>query len=99
MALATYERIGARWWRDRLEAWHPPPVGTHRQVPKLRPKGANTAANSRSDKHSEKPEEVRRRIERFYVGPRLSCLAAFRATVSGRRGAAQQGDEVAPSEP
>ena len=25
-ALATYERIGAGWWRDRLEAWHPPPV-------------------------------------------------------------------------
>jgi tetratricopeptide (TPR) repeat protein len=25
-ALATYERIGARWWRDRLRAWHPPPV-------------------------------------------------------------------------
>jgi hypothetical protein len=49
--------------------------------------------------HSEKPEEVRRRIERFYVGPRLSCFAAFRATVSGRRAAAQQGDEVAPSEP
>ena len=28
-ALATYERIGARWWRDRLGAWHPPPVSTH----------------------------------------------------------------------
>src|SRR6185437_5421778 len=21
-ALATYERIGARWWRDRLGAWY-----------------------------------------------------------------------------
>jgi tetratricopeptide (TPR) repeat protein len=28
-ALATYERIGARWWRDRLAAWHPPPFRTH----------------------------------------------------------------------
>ena len=27
-ALATYERIGARWWRDRLGAWHLPPVST-----------------------------------------------------------------------
>jgi len=27
-ALATYERIGARWWRDRLRAWHPVPVST-----------------------------------------------------------------------
>jgi tetratricopeptide (TPR) repeat protein len=27
-ALATYERIGARWWHDRLAAWHPPPVST-----------------------------------------------------------------------
>ena len=23
-ALATYERLGARWWRDRLAAWGPP---------------------------------------------------------------------------
>jgi tetratricopeptide (TPR) repeat protein len=23
-ALATYERLGARWWRDRLAAWTPP---------------------------------------------------------------------------
>ena len=23
-ALATYERLGARWWRDRLAAWAPP---------------------------------------------------------------------------
>ncbi len=23
-ALATYERLGARWWRDRLAAWEPP---------------------------------------------------------------------------
>jgi hypothetical protein len=23
-ALATYERIGAQWWRDRLAAWKPP---------------------------------------------------------------------------
>ncbi|WP_445183264.1 hypothetical protein ACTXG6_32690 [Pseudonocardia sp. Cha107L01] len=28
-ALATYERIGARWWRDRLAAWQPPPFSTH----------------------------------------------------------------------
>jgi tetratricopeptide (TPR) repeat protein len=28
-ALATYERIGASWWRDRLAASHPAPVRTH----------------------------------------------------------------------
>ena len=28
-ALATYERIGASWWRDRLRAWHPLLVSTH----------------------------------------------------------------------
>ena len=26
-ALATYERLGARWWRDRLAAWRPPAAG------------------------------------------------------------------------
>ena len=26
-ALATYERLGARWWRDRLAAWEPPAAG------------------------------------------------------------------------
>jgi hypothetical protein len=25
-ALATYERIGAQWWRDRLLTWTPPPA-------------------------------------------------------------------------
>ncbi len=34
-AIATYERIGAQWWRDRLVAWTPPtpaaaPLGAHR---------------------------------------------------------------------
>ncbi len=33
-ALATYERIGAQWWRDRLAAWTPPtpesPPGSRR---------------------------------------------------------------------
>jgi uncharacterized membrane protein len=28
-ALATYERIGARWWRDRLAASHPPRGDVH----------------------------------------------------------------------
>jgi hypothetical protein len=26
-ALATYERLGARWWRDRLTSWNPPGPG------------------------------------------------------------------------
>jgi hypothetical protein len=26
VALATYERLGAQWWRDRLKAWTPPQV-------------------------------------------------------------------------
>ena len=26
-ALAMYERLGARWWRDRLATWRPPEVG------------------------------------------------------------------------
>jgi tetratricopeptide (TPR) repeat protein len=25
-ALTTYQRIGARWWHDRLAAWSPPPI-------------------------------------------------------------------------
>src|SRR6266566_4932645 len=26
-ALATYERLGAQWWRDRLASWQPPAAG------------------------------------------------------------------------
>jgi hypothetical protein len=26
-ALATYERLGAQWWRDRLASWQPPTAG------------------------------------------------------------------------
>ena len=26
-ALATYERLGAQWWRDRLASWRPPVAG------------------------------------------------------------------------
>ena len=33
-ALATYERLGAHWWRDRLASWRPP-VG-RRRVPRPR---------------------------------------------------------------
>ena len=31
-ALATYERIGAQWWRNRLVGWAPPVVVTSRQI-------------------------------------------------------------------
>jgi hypothetical protein len=32
-ALATYERLGARWWRDRLAAWRPPVAGAASRGP------------------------------------------------------------------
>jgi len=33
-ALATYERIGAQWWRDRLASWTPPAVEADRTGPR-----------------------------------------------------------------
>ena len=33
-ALATYERLGARWWRDRLAAWAPPAADSASRGPR-----------------------------------------------------------------
>jgi hypothetical protein len=36
-AMATYERLGAQWWRDRLASWQPPPADGDSRGPRRPP--------------------------------------------------------------